>query len=100
MKDGNGKIDSSSTSVECKRCGDDGHKTVQCPGQICGVLCGGKGHGAEIFVMSSQSLRAKLLPMIRYSAVKMRRPSCVKYQARCLVLRYQIGEDWEIRVLH
>ena len=50
MKDGNGKVDSSSKSVKCRRCGDDGDKTVRCSGQICGVLCGGKGHDAEIFV--------------------------------------------------
>ena len=40
------KADSSSESQKCKRCGD-GHKTVQCPEQTCGV-CGGKGHAAEI----------------------------------------------------
>ena len=33
----------------CKRCGDDGQKTVRCPDQLCGV-CGGKGHVAEICV--------------------------------------------------
>ena len=46
-KDGNRKVDSSPASVECKRCGDDGHKPVRCPGQRCGV-CGGRGHAAEI----------------------------------------------------
>ena len=46
-KDGNGKVDSSSSNVKYKRCGDDEHKAVRCPGQLCGV-CGGKGHAAEI----------------------------------------------------
>ena len=32
--------------MKYKRCGDDGYKPVQCPGQLCEV-CGGKGHAVE-----------------------------------------------------
>ena len=47
-KTGEGKADNAkSDSVKCKRCGKTGHKSVRCPGQVCGV-CGGKGHSAEI----------------------------------------------------
>ena len=33
--------------ARCSRCGEGGHKTVRCPGQMCSV-CGGKGHSAKI----------------------------------------------------
>ena len=33
--------------ARCSRCGEAGHKTVRCPGQVCSV-CGGKGHSAKI----------------------------------------------------
>ena len=49
--------------------------------------------------MSSWSLRAKLLLMRRYSAVKKRRPSCARHQITCLVPRYLREEDYEIRVV-
>ena len=34
-------------NARCNRCGEAGHKTVRCPGQVCSV-CGGKGHSAKI----------------------------------------------------
>ena len=34
-------------NVRCNRCGEVGHRTVRCPGQVCSV-CGGKGHSAKI----------------------------------------------------
>ena len=43
-------------------------------------------------LMSSRSLRAKLLMTIRHSAAK-KRSSYAKHQARCLVLCYLVGED-------
>ena len=34
-------------NARCNRCGEVGHKTVRCSGQVCSV-CGGKGHSAKI----------------------------------------------------
>ena len=48
VRDGNvdgGKGD----NAMCNRCGEVGHKTVRCPGQVYNV-CGGKGHSAKIYV--------------------------------------------------
>ena len=33
-------------NARCSRCGEAGHETVRCPGQVCSV-CGGKGHSAK-----------------------------------------------------
>ena len=54
-KDGQTDINASDGNVDgkkggdarCSRCGEAGHKTVRCPGQVCSV-CGGKGHSAKI----------------------------------------------------
>ena len=34
-------------NARCNRCGEAGHKTVRCPGQVCSVY-GGKGHSAKL----------------------------------------------------
>ena len=34
-------------NARCNRCGEVGHKTVRCPGQMCSV-CGEKGHSVKI----------------------------------------------------
>ena len=34
-------------NARCNRCGEAGHKTVRCPGQVCSV-CDEKGHSAKI----------------------------------------------------
>ena len=33
-------------NARCNRCGEVGHRTVRCPGQVCSV-CGGKDHSAK-----------------------------------------------------
>lgn len=43
-----GKSDTSKgDSVECKHCGETGHKTLRCPDRFCGV-CGRKWYSVEI----------------------------------------------------
>ena len=34
-------------NARCNSCGEVGHKTVRCPGQVCSV-CGGKGRSAKV----------------------------------------------------
>ena len=45
---GDGNVDSAKGgNARCNRCGEVGHKTMRCPGQVCSV-CGGKRHSAKI----------------------------------------------------
>ena len=42
-----GNVDrSKGGNARCNRCGEIGHITVRCPGQVCSV-CGGKSHEAK-----------------------------------------------------
>ena len=45
---GDGNVDcGKGVNARCNRCGEVGHKTMGCPGQVCSV-CGGKDHSAKV----------------------------------------------------